>query len=152
MKGIGYPITNRPNGTMFLDENQLNLVSGVSTKVLIDHIVGNFIDGIEDTGNNEITPLVAGFYLCIAQVTFTEVVADKLYELKMEGGPRTMWDRKHSRTTDDLTLRCVEVMYIQADEHLHMAAVQNSGANTVDILGSVADTPGYTQLTMQRIR
>lgn len=145
-------LANRPNGAMFLDADQLNLVNGVSTKVLVNVICADFVDGIEDLGNNRIEPLRPGFYLCIAQVTFTDVVADKLYELKMKLGPKTIRDFKHSRTTDDLTLRCVDVMYcMEAVERFDMWATQNSGGNTVDVKGGI-ETQGYTFLTIQRVR
>lgn len=55
-------IPNRPHGCLFLGTTQLNFASGAWTKILLDTIAANCVDGIEDTANNRITPGVAGWY------------------------------------------------------------------------------------------
>lgn len=147
---------NRPTGKM-VSENMLNLVSGVSTLVDLSFIMGDFIDGIEDVGNNWIKPLRAGFYLVIGQVTFTQVVADKRYQLQLlhreDVGFSTTYaqDNQHSSNTENLTCRIVDVIWLPMEEPIdafELWAAQFSGVNTVDIIGDALST----FLIVQRLR
>lgn len=156
MQGISTPLDNRPTGKIVGDD-QLNLVNGVSTLIDLSFVMTSFIDGIEDTVNNWIKPDRAGFYLVIGQVTFTEVVANKRYQLQLlhreDVGMSTPYaqDNKHSSNTEDLTCRIVDVVPLQMDEPIdafELWATSFSGGNTVDIIGDALST----FLIVQRLR
>ena len=150
------PLANRPNGKMYLTVNQVDLLNGVQTPVELESIWPGYIDGIEDNVNHRILPGRAGFYLVIAQVFFTQVVADKSYEIWiMHKTAAAAWtemahDKRHSRVTDDLSCIASDVIWIGNDlafDAFEIWAQSNSGGNTVDILG-VAET----FLLVQRLR
>lgn len=148
---------NRPTGKMYLADNQLNLGNGLQTPVDLDTIYWpGFNDGIEDIVNHRILPGRAGFYLVIAQVFFTQVVADKDYEIWiMHKTGAAAWtvmahDRRHSRITADLACIATDIIWIGDNlvfDAFEIWAQSNSGGNTVDILGAAE-----TFLCVQRLR
>jgi len=144
------PAYQRPTGKLYLSANQLNLVSGVITLVELDAISANFTDGIEDTANHKITPGIAGFYDVKGQVTFTSVIADKIYNvyLRLNGVTTKVGLYRHSSIAAFLTISCTVLLYLSATDYLTLFARSNAGVDTVDVLGQEI----YTFLSVQRVR
>jgi len=137
-----------PGGELYLNTDQDNLVSGVPTKVELDTVNGEWTDGIEDTGNHRILPGVAGRYLVIGQVMFTNVIAGKKYEANVQrSGAQRITGYKYSSLTENLTIRISSVLILTAIQYLELWAVSNADVDTVDIKSGMS----YTHLTVQRV-
>ena len=69
------PNLSRPSGEVGLGTNQLNIVSGTPTTVLIDTIAAGYADGIENIVTHRITPGVPGWYMMVARIRWSSVPA-----------------------------------------------------------------------------
>jgi len=142
---------HRTSGGMFLDPEMLNITSGVITKILFDDIIPGYTDGIEDTVNNRLVPGVPGSYLICGQISYTEIVPTKNYELKLqENGVIIHQMYEHSSIIlGELTLCFAKIIIVNLDTDFYeLYARQNTGVDTIDIENGIH----YTYLMMQRIR
>ena len=146
------PAYQRPSGGLWRSGDQLNLVDGTPTLVLLNTVLSSFSDGIENVGTNRITPGVPGYYSILAQVNYkdTTVVADKTYtaEIWINGVMnRTKWS--HSSSAGSLSVTCYKAstLIALATDYIQLYATSNAGVDTVDIYGN----PG-TLLEVQRVR
>ena len=144
--------SQRPNGHLYLGSNQLNLVNGVVTLVLLDAIPAQNTDGTENTVTHRITPGVAGFYSVVGQVMFKNCVVDKSYaaEILVNGGLIFQnWNHSSIGVNDYLCALCARPsLYLGPTDFVELHALSNSGDNTVDVVGGSA----ATYLELQRVR
>lgn len=129
----------------FLSSNQLNLTNATPTKVLLNSetfdIQGNF-------ASNRFTSTVASYYAVASQVTYTEIVADKLYEcIVQKNGGTGLNYYTQSSLVQSLTAGGADIVYLDVDDYLELWAAQHSGVNTVDIVGGT----GVTFMAVMRI-
>ena len=146
------PAFQRPTGKLYLDDYQINLVSGDETLVELETIPAAYNDGIENVVTHRITPGRPGFYAVVGQVSFMAIVADKDYEarLKMSGGP-SYAGRKvtHASRTGTLGVTAsTPAHYFSATDYVELWAVSEAGVDTVDI----NTTEVFTFLALQRVR
>jgi hypothetical protein len=127
-------VNHRPDGGMGIISDFGPLMNGVLTKVELRETLPSFEDGIEDTVNYRILPGVEGLFLCIAQCTFIDVVADKDYAVVIKRNSAMgcrVWG--HSTSIEDLTLTAVTAMWIGPTKYFEMFAISNSGNNLVEL-------------------
>lgn len=151
---------HRPHGRIQLSTDQLNIVNDTDTKVLLDEISvdpldGQYQDGIEDLVNNRITPGVAGLYICFGQIAYESGVIDKLYRASLYrnwgvGGARRIGFHEYVLTYAG-GIAIVPVFghcWLDADDYIELIAYHFAGVDTVDItFGSI-----NSFLYVQRIR
>lgn len=151
---------HRPHGRIQLSTNQLNIVNDIDTKVLLDEVEGDpldgqYQDGIEDVGNNRITPGVAGLYFCFGQIAFESCVVDKLYRAYIYrnwgiGGSRRIGFNENELivATGIKVIPVSGHCWLDTDDYIELIAYHFAGVNTIDIsFGSI-----NTFLYVQRIR
>jgi len=140
----------KPSGNMYLSVNQLNIVHGTWTRVLLNAITSGFTDGIEDTTNHKITPGVAGYYAVFGNLTFTEVVATKDYYagLKFNGTTFVRVSAVHSSVPYFVAILVYGHFYLTDTDYIELYCFHRAGVNTVDIVGSADNT----FMSVQRVR
>jgi len=143
------PLANRPSGKLGLSADQLDLVSGNWTQVLLNQIGAGFNDGIEDIGNSEIDIARPGFYLIAASLEFKNVVADKEYhiEIRQNGNAFAGADGYNKTSVNRFKLSCFYFGYLGIAYDFTLYAMSEAGVNTVDISSSMR-----TSLWVQRMR
>lgn len=146
------PNLSRPSGELGLGTNQLNIVSGTPTTVLIDTIAAGFADGIEDTGNNRITPGVPGWYLIVGRIRWSSVpAATNLVAMVRRNGSTVVVQNQNENSVggSGLPVQCSKVIKVaQVSDYFELRGLQNSGVNTPDIDGQEEET----FLAVQRVR
>ena len=124
-----------PYARMYQTAAQDNLTDTVWTVVTLD--TDDFDSGtITDTANYKITPGVAGRYLVIGQVTYSNVIADKLYyaQIYKNGtAPVTTASLHSSAITSDMAVSVTDVVSLAADDYIQLRCNVDAGASTVDI-------------------
>jgi hypothetical protein len=124
----------------YLSTDQLSLVSGAWTKVLIDtedyDTGGNF-----DTGNNKFVTPVVGAYLIIGMVRFKDMVADRRYVAGIYvNGSLVAQDDVHSSHVAEISAHVSDVQIINSGIDIELYAQSNAGVNTVDIDAGSTET------------
>lgn len=148
---IGSPIDNRPNGEMELSANQNDIASGTPTKVLLNTVPADFVDGIEDTGNNRIGPVRPGWYQVTGRIVWNNVPAETrlVAQVKRTGATIIVGNtNEYSVGGSGLPVECSKLVKLAANAYLELEGIQNSGVGTVDIRGGARET----FLQAQRIR
>ena len=151
MQKITNPVANqRPNGKLYLDTVQLNLVHGAETLVLLDTIPASFVDGIENTVTHRITPGVAGWYSIVGHISFSQPVANTCYVCTVKvSGVIVCISYIHAALAYDVSPNCVlPCHYLTNTDFVELYATSRSGGNTVDIF----DLEPKTFLAVQRVR
>lgn len=140
-----FPIKMIPGNVkarIYLSSHQLNLVSGVLTKVLLD---GEHYDAGDDVDieNNRVIIPVTGDYSISAQITWigSSLVADKAYLLVIRknglDGTELIGNWTHASLAHYLANSVSDTIHLTVNDYIELYATQYSGVNTVDIYGSV---------------
>lgn len=124
----------------YLSNNQLNIVTGNWTKVLLDAETydtgGNF-----DVGNNRFAAPVDGFYLIIGQVRWQETVDGARWLAAIYiNGARIVVSDSHSGSTEILSCNIVDILYVPATQFIELYCYHNAGVNTPDVYGGSDST------------
>lgn len=145
------PAYQKPTGRLYLQGDQDNIASGVSTKVEINYVSAEYVDGIEDGVNHRITPGVPGFYTIQGQIVFEEVVADKQYiaNIYVNGSPDFSKSYAHSSNVGDISASVnIASVWLSATDYMELYGEHNAGVGTVDFAGGRHNT----FLIVQRVR
>ncbi len=122
----------------YLAANQLNIANGVPTKVLLDSETFD-TDG-EFTGN-KFTCKNAGYYEIKGRITYTNVIALKLYGAFIyKGGAEVSREYGHSGLADNLSVPVSDSFYLAVGDYIELYAYCEPGVDTVDILGGAIQT------------
>ena len=123
---------------IYLSGNQLNLVDTTYTKILLDATTfdGSGGGGLVDLGNNKLTVLVSGYYLIYGEITFTDMVADKRYLTAIYvNGASVALKGLQSSIASPLAVGLPDIRYIPAGQDVELYGWNNSGGNTIDVVG-----------------
>lgn len=133
---------HKPYARMFCTAAQNNLTDITWTTITLD--TDTFDSGtITSTADYKITPAVAGYYLCIGQLTFTNVVAEKSYsaQLYFNGTTAKAIGTNHTgAATSDCTVNICDVILFDSDDYIQLRGYVNCGAATVDVNVGTEDT------------
>jgi len=145
------PAFQRPNGYLYLDAFQNNIVNTTATKVALNVIHALFTDGIENIATYRITPGRPGFYQVNAQAVFINLIADKAYgiEVRLNSMTPIISTMKHASFVYQLDVNVSCVVYLTAIQWLDLWVWHNAGVDTVDIAGT---DQRITFLNVQRVR
>ena len=140
-----------PSGFLYLVSDQLNLVNGVFTKILLNGIGAGYTDGIENVVTHRICPGIAGYYSISACVYFQNAVASKNYTAALvDGGGflQISYSIVHSNSivNNELTARLTVLKKMAVDSWVELWAKSESGDNNVDVKS------GYSWMSVQRVR
>lgn len=140
----------KPSGAMYLNVNQLNLVSGTWTVVELDTIMPEYTDGIENTTTHRITPGVPGLYNLQGQVVFADLLAGKRYNagIRLNGDDFRANSTQHASLAEQVAANTFVTLYLSATDYIELMAQNRSGVNTVDVERSIYNT----FLFVQRVR
>ncbi|GAI60608.1 unnamed protein product [marine sediment metagenome] len=115
----------------YLNTQQLNLVSGTWTKVLLD--TENYDIGSNFT-NSIFTVPITGYYLVRGQVTFKNILADREYANAIYiNGVRISQGYMQSSITDDNMAQITDILHLTIDDEITLYALSVAGVNTIDI-------------------
>ena len=122
----------------YLSANQLNLVNGVWTKVLLNSesydVGGNF-------ANYKFTVPIAGYYLIVSSIGLISVVATKLYYMALyKNGVRIALTAFHSSLAAFISLFFNDIIYFVVGDYIELYVESNAGVNTVDVEGDESET------------
>ena len=133
---------HEPYARMFITAAQDNLTDDTWTTITLDTDTFDF-STITDLSNYKITPGVAGYYLCIGQVTYESVIADKSYaaQLYFNGTTAKATSIYHNgAATEDLSAPVRDVILFDSDDYIQLRGKATCGAATVDINVGTTDT------------
>ena len=124
----------------YLNANQLNLTSGAWTEVDLDS--ESYDPGSNfNTTTHAFTAPIAGYYLVVGKITYTQVVADKEYVIGIYlNSALYALARSHSALASNLDVFFSDIVLLSKDDVVELYAWQNSGVNTVDVQGGADDT------------
>jgi hypothetical protein len=130
--------------SMYMSATHLNLTTGVYYTLEVDTV-------LFDLGNNfnpatyTFTFPEDGYYMVQISVEYeaSSVIALKRYVAKLvkNGSIAVMYDSAHSGVAGGLMVRNTTVLFFAKGDTVVLQAKNDSGANTVDILGSI--TTGF---------
>ncbi len=145
--------TQAPNGKMYLTANQQNLVHGGYRKILLNAIHADFVDAIENTLNNRITPGVAGFYYVGASITWESCPVNFSYKmavLKYPGADAVVFGSnvsvREAGVEGQFCICSSDIVYFALNDYVELHANNGSLTDTADVLAYA------THLTVQRVR
>ena len=140
--GVDVSEINKPVGGLYLGTSQEDIANETITKIDLDTKITGFGDNIEDTVNHEMTPGVAGLYLVIGKVKFTNCVADKSYSafVYKEGTTQIAMDQVQSASTDNAHPKAVNIVQLTDTDTLDLRAHHNAGVGTVDVGAGAIET------------
>ncbi len=131
-----------PYARMYPTAAQDNLTDVTWTIMVLD--TDEFDSGaITDTANYDITPAVAGQYLVMGQITYTNVIADKSYAAQLffnGSAAKTIATVHTGAATTDVTVNVCDVIVFDADDYVSLRGRVEVGVNTVDINVGTTDT------------
>ena len=131
-----------PYARMYPTAAQNNLTDTTWTVITLD--TDEFDSGtITDTANYKITPAVAGRYLVMGQITYTNTIAEKTYfsQIYFNGtSAKTIASAHTGAATTDVTVPVCDVIVFDADDYVQLRGQVNAGAATVDINVGTTDT------------
>jgi len=112
--------------------DQLNLTSGVATKVTLNN---ETYDLGNDFADSKFTAPVAGYYLISGAVRYQDPIADKRYYcyIYVKGSEVASQCTGNGNNTDFHTVNCITIQYLNADDYVELYANAICGADTVDI-------------------
>jgi hypothetical protein len=131
-----------PYARMFPTAAQDNLTDATWTIITLD--TDEFDSGtITDTANYDITPAVAGQYLVIGQITYTNTIAEKTYYAQLffnDSAAKTIASAHTGAATTDVTVSVCDVIVFDNNDYVSLRGQVNVGANTVDVNVGSTDT------------
>ncbi|MEE9365873.1 MAG: hypothetical protein V3W44_04215 [Dehalococcoidales bacterium] len=131
-----------PYARMYPTAAQENLTDVTWTIMVLD--TDEFDSGtITDTANYDITPAVAGQYMVIGQITYTNTIAEKTYyaQLYFNGSAaKTIASAHTGAATTDVTVSVCDVIVFDSNDYVSLRGQVNAGVNTVDINVGSTDT------------
>ena len=133
---------HEPYARMFVTAAQNNLTDVTWTTIALDTDTFDF-STITDLSNYKITPGVAGYYLVIGQVCYTNVIADKTYGAQIYKNATTAIKTSSEQigaSTSDVPVEVTDVMLLDDDDYIQLRGYVNAGAATVDIKTGTANT------------
>jgi hypothetical protein len=98
---------------------------------------------ITDTANYTITPAVAGQYLVMGQITYTNTIAEKTYysQIYFNGSAaKTIASAHTGAATTDVTVPVCDVIVFDNNDYVQLRGQVNAGVNTVDVNVGTTDT------------
>lgn len=129
----------------YLSANQLNLVSGSWTKLLLnseDYDVGSDFDAVT---NNRFDVLVTGYYLIETGIGFLNLIANKIYGASIyKNGTSIKKVIISTAVTTGHTIQLGDMPYLTATDYIELYAYSLAGVNTVGINAA----KDYTHLTI----
>ncbi len=131
-----------PYARMYPTSAQDNLTDVTWTTITLD--TDEFDSGtITDLSNNKITPAVAGQYLVMGQITYTNTIAEKTYysQLYFNGSAAKAIASAHTgAATTDVTIAVCDVIVFDSNDYVQLRGQVNAGVNTVDVNVGTTDT------------
>lgn len=131
-----------PYARMYPTAAQNNLADTTWTTITLD--TDEFDSGtITDLANYKITPAVAGQYLVVGQITYTNTIANKTYyaQIYFNGTAAKSIASAHTgAATTDVSVSVCDVIVFDADDYITLRGQVNAGAATVDINVGSTDT------------
>lgn len=131
-----------PYARMYPTAAQNNLADTTWTTITLD--TDEFDSGtITDLANYKITPAVAGQYLVVGNITYTNTIANKTYyaQLYFNGTAAKAIASAHTGSaTTDVTVSVCDVIVFDSDDYIQLRGQVNVGAATVDVNVGSADT------------
>lgn len=131
-----------PYARMYVTAAQDNLTDTTWTVITLD--TDEFDSGtITDTANFKITPAVAGRYLVMGQVTYTNTIAEKTYysQLYFNGSAAKAIAVSHTgAATTDISVPICDVIVFDNNDYVQLRGQVNVGAATVDVNIGTTDT------------
>ncbi len=134
--------SREPYARMYLTAAQDNLTDVTWATVTLDTDEFDFAT-ITDTSNYKITPAVAGYYLCVGQVKYNNLVADKSYAAQLYFNGNTSKAVSYNCNgayTTTMTVTVSDVILFDADDYIQLRVYVDTGANTVDLDPGTTDT------------
>jgi hypothetical protein len=145
------PAFQRPNGSLYLNANQVGIVAAGWRNVLLDTVDAYFTDGIENAVGNDIRPITPGFYIISGNASFINTQANMKHEVMIQDVLAPAWTKVRADNMSKNT-SCVvqfsEVVWLKANSRVTMYVQHDAGVN-IDLQGV---QPWYTHLTVQRVR
>lgn len=131
-----------PYARMYPTAAQNNLADTTWTTITLD--TDEFDSGtITDLANYKITPAVAGQYLVVGQITYTNTIANKTYysQIYFNGTAAKAIASAHTgAATTDISVSVCDVIVFDADDYIQLRGQVNVGVATVDINVGSTDT------------
>jgi len=122
----------------YLSSDQLNLVNGTYTKVLLD---AETYDVGADFANYKFTAPVTGYYLIIGSVLLTSVVISKVYDICIyKNNALASGGGYIPATTDNAFMKVQDILLLNATDYIELFVRSMAGVNTVDIYGASTHT------------
>ena len=124
----------------YLSADQLNISSGVATKVLLDT---ESYDLGDNFASYKFVAPITGYYQVNAGVRYVSasVVADERYFcIIRRNGVNAVSGVGHAAVADAVLPTCSDVLYLAAEQYLELFAYHVAGVDTVDIDGGTAHT------------
>ena len=135
--------TNHPNGKLWLDAAQDNLVHTAITKVLVDTVSTGYTDGIEDAISSRILPGVAGLYQISAQLCLGNCIDNKDYELFIKITGTIKYEKLHTLTSggdNRISIGCSFPFWFGDSDYAELFVRSMAGVDTVDLVPLERDT------------
>ena len=134
-------LASRPNGKLWLDNAQNDLVHAAVTRVNLNAVSADFTDGIENIINHRITPVVPGLYQISAQACFVNCVSNKDYEIfiRINGFTRYETLVPLNSAGDRISIACSFPYYLN-DDYVELFVRSMAGVDTVDLANFEQDT------------
>ncbi len=131
-----------PYARMYPTSAQDNLTDTTWTIMVLD--TDEFDSGtITDTANYDITPAVAGRYLVMGQITYTNTIAEKSYAAQLffnGSAAKTIATVHTGAATTDVTVSVCDVIVFDNNDYVSLRGRVEVGAATVDINVGSTDT------------
>lgn len=131
-----------PYARTFITAAQDNLTDTTWTVITLD--TDEFDSGtITDLSNYKITPAVAGQYLVMGQITYTNTIADKTYyaQIYFNGTSAKSIGIAHTgAATTDVSVPICDVIVFDNNDYVQLRGQVNVGAATVDVNVGTTDT------------
>ena len=146
------PAFQRPSGFAYLNNNQLNIPVDTDTLVALDAIHANFDDAIENIVAHRITPVIAGFYSIVGQVSYIDCdLTDAMYfcKIKISGAAfAAIHEVPPCSGGHAFALCCLPTFYLSATDYVELFCRVHSTGATVDVHNGANET----YLSLQRVR
>ena len=148
------PAFQKPSGGMYLSTDQLNLVSGSTTLVILDSIFTSFVDGIEDVINHRIVINKSGLYFVFGSIGFINMVDSRVYGCTLHRNGNAspfaedIFPYHAPATGSGFTVSTGRVIHLDLGDYVDLRAYHLAGVNTIDI----TDAQQRTFLIVQRVR
>lgn len=124
----------------YLGTTQQNISDRLFVKVALNQKTRDLGNDFDTTTHKFTVPLV-GYYLIIANVRWTEVVADKRYYVTIyKDGSKLFQSGYHSSFVGDLNINTSDIVYLTKGSYIELYVWHNAGVDTVDIKSGAAET------------